>query len=111
MSDHLKSQPNYGTSPKNLMTYVVGFLLCIILTLIPFSAVASHGLSHPAIYVILLVSAVLQLLVQVICFLRLNTTKEGLENTLSFLFVIIVVFILIGGSMWIMWHLNYNMMY
>jgi cytochrome o ubiquinol oxidase subunit IV len=109
MSDKLQSQPNYGTSPKNLKTYLIGFVLCIVLTLIPFQAVASHSLSHAAIYAVLFVSAILQLFVQVICFLRLNMTKDGLENTLSFIFIAIVVFILIGGSMWIMWHLNYNM--
>jgi len=110
MSKKLNAEVKSGTSPKSLSSYVTGFILCIILTLIPFMVVGKHLLPHDWIYTILFLCAFVQLLVQVICFLRLNTTKEGLENTLSFIFVIVVVFVLIGGSMWIMWHLNYDMM-
>ena len=103
---------NYGTTPKTFASYVVGFILCIILTLIPFYVVAHHTMySDRVIGGTLALCAFLQLLVQTLCFLRLNVTKEGIENTLSFLFVLFVAFVVIGGSMWIMWHLNYNMMH
>lgn len=111
MSSDLKEQPNYGTSPKNFISYVVGLVLCIVLTLIPFHIVTLHDVPRFLVLTALFGSALLQLIVQVVCFLRLNTTPEGLENTLSFIFTLLVVFILIGGSLWIMWHLNYNMVH
>jgi cytochrome o ubiquinol oxidase operon protein cyoD len=111
MSDQVTSEINYGTSPKTLFSYVVGFILCIALTVIPFFAVMDHSAPTHWLYFIVVVCAVLQLIVQTVCFLRLNFNKDGLENSLSFIFVIFVALILIGGSMWIMWHMNYNMMH
>jgi cytochrome o ubiquinol oxidase operon protein cyoD len=110
MSDQ-NTEINYGTSPKTLFSYVVGFFLCIILTAIPFLAVYDGAAPIHWLYFIVIVCAILQLIVQTVCFLRLNFNKDGLENSLSFIFVIFVTLILIGGSMWIMWHLNYNMMH
>jgi cytochrome o ubiquinol oxidase operon protein cyoD len=55
--------------------------------------------------------AIMQLLVQCICFLRLNTSKTGRWNVLPFLFTIFIIAIFIGGSLWIMVNLNYNMVH
>ena len=105
-------EPNYGTGKKNLRVYVLGLLWCIALTLIPFAAVMYRPFTYGWTMVILLVSAVLQFFVQVICFLRLNTkTEQGQYNVVTFMFTFLVVFILIGGSVWIMVSLNYNMMH
>lgn len=105
-------EPDYGTGKKTLAVYVTGLVLCIILTLIPFAAVMSGKLSHSMTYAILLISALAQFFVQVICFLRLNTaTQQGMINVLSFVFAIVVLMVVVGGSLWIMWHLNYNMMH
>jgi cytochrome o ubiquinol oxidase operon protein cyoD len=109
MSDQ-STEMNYGTSPKTLLSYIVGFVLCIVLTLIPFAAVYDAKAPTHWIYFILAICAIAQLIVQTVCFLRLNFNKDGLENSLSFIFVLFVTLILIGGSMWIMWHMNYNMM-
>ena len=110
--DHAAAEPNYGTGKKDLRTYVIGLLWCVALTLIPFAAVMYRTFSFSLTMTILLISAVIQFFVQVVCFLRLNTqTEAGKYNVVTFVFTFLVVFILIGGSVWIMVNLNYNMMH
>jgi len=101
----------FGAKPKTLGSYFTGLFLSLIFTAISFYCVARHDLSVANLYILIAGLAVAQLLAQVICFLRLNTTKEGQWNTLPFVFTFIVVFVLVAGSLWIMWNLNYNMMH
>lgn len=101
----------FGSKLKTLPSYLTGLFLSFVLTAIAFHAVEKHSLSNENLYILITALAVAQLFAQVICFLRLNTTKEGQWNTLPFLFTFIVVFVVVGGSLWIMWNLNYNMMH
>ena len=104
--------PDYGTGKKTLKVYIVGIVLCVILTLIPFGAVMYPGISDAGTLAIVFVSAFLQFLVQVLCFLRLNyTTEQAKMNTMSFIFAIVILFVVIAGSLWIMWSLGYRMMH
>ena len=112
MNELLDAAKLYGTGQKKLSLYLIGIVLCIILTLVPFITVMSHKLSHDVVLVIVYAAALGQFLVQVFFFLRLNTkTEQGVINVMSFLFSILILVVLIGGSLWIMWHLNYNMMH
>jgi cytochrome o ubiquinol oxidase operon protein cyoD len=54
--------------------------------------------------------ALLQIVVHVTCFLHLDTRSEGGWTLLSFLFTTVIVVLTIGGSVWVMFHLNANMM-
>ncbi len=101
-----------GLGQKTLATYLFGVFLCVILTIIPFFTVMYHLFNIHTIFLVLVVSAILQFLVQVIFFLRLNMkTIQAKYNVYAFVFAIIVLLVIIGGSLWIMWHLNYNMMH
>lgn len=113
MSNHHEDKPtveNYGTSPKTLSAYLVGLVLSFILTTLAFLLVSKHMLSETYLYISVAVLAVLQFCVQSLCFLRLNAGPEGRWNLYPFLFAVFVVFVVIGGSLWIMYNLNYNMM-
>jgi cytochrome o ubiquinol oxidase operon protein cyoD len=112
MSDHhhIIDSLSSGTSPKTLSAYITGLVLCIILTCASFALVGKHILSGADLYIGLSILALVQLLVQVICFLRLNASAEGQWNLMPFLFALLVVLILVAGSLWIMYNLNYNMM-
>ena len=102
----------FGTGKKTFSTYFGGFLMCVVLTLIPFYAVIHHMTSRHQLMVILWVCAILQFLVHVLCFLRLNgRTEQGQMNILSFIFTGIVAVVVIGGSLWIMTNLNYFMVH
>jgi len=106
------TEPDYGTGHKSLGIYVTGFVLCIILTLIPFATVMYTSWSLDMKFAILFASALVQFFVQTVCFLRLNVqTLQGKMNVMSFAFAIVVLIVVVGGSVWIMWHLHYNMMH
>lgn len=104
------TEVRFGAKPKTLSSYFAGLFLSLLFTMGAFFCVMRHDLSVSNLYVVITACAIAQLLAQVICFLRLNTTKEGQWNTLPFVFTFLVVFVLVGGSLWIMWNLNYNMM-
>lgn len=108
-----QANPHMPKKDKNLKTlksYVVGFLLALVLTLLSFGVAAEHALfTVSQFYVTLVVLAVLQLLVQVTFFLRLNAAEEGRWNLMPFLFTIVIVLVILIGSLWIMYNLNYNM--
>jgi cytochrome o ubiquinol oxidase operon protein cyoD len=101
----------YGTRQKTLKSYLMGLGLSLILTFIAFALVSKHLLAGPEIYIALTVLALLQLYAQVVFFLRLNTTSKGQWNTMPFLFSIVIVLVLVFGSLWIMYNLNYNMVH
>lgn len=107
----LTDEQVYGTGKKKLSVYVFGMFLCVVLTLIPFLTLMYASLSDALKVLIISVSAFLQFLVQVICFLRLNAQNEASRmNLWSFVFVLVILVVLIGSSVWIMESLHCNMM-
>ncbi len=110
MHHHDMTQPDYGTGQKKLGIYLTGFIICSILTLISFWAVMSEQFVKNQVLLIIFVSAIIQFLVQVLCFLRLNTqTEQGRMNVMSLLFTGVILVAVIAGSLWIMWNLAYFM--
>jgi cytochrome o ubiquinol oxidase operon protein cyoD len=92
-------------------SYLIGFALSAILTLIPFWLVMARPIADPVtIAVAVIVFAVAQILVHTVCFLHVNTSGEGGWTLLAYLFTAVLLVITIAGSLWIMYHLNTNMM-
>lgn len=58
----------------------------------------------------ILAMAVVQILVHLVCFLHMNTKSDEGWNMTAFVFTVLIIAILVVGSIWIMWNLNYNMM-
>lgn len=91
--------------------YRIGSALAILLTVVPFWLVMSRSLSDPGMAAaIIFGAAILQIVVHVLCFLHLDTRSEGGWTLLAFLFTTVIVVLTIGGSIWVMFHLNSNMM-
>ena len=91
--------------------YLTGFVLAVILTVIPFWLVMGEVLENATITALLVFAcAILQIFGHVIYFLHLDTRAEGGWSLISFMFTIVIVGILISGSVWIMYHLNTNLM-
>lgn len=112
MQHHEMNQPDYGTGQKKLGMYLVGFISCSVLTLLSFWSVMSQRFSKLEILTIILSSACLQFLVQVVFFLRLSTqTEQGRTNMMTFIFTGVILVTIIVGSLWIMWNLNYYMVH
>lgn len=115
---HSHTQHKVAPQPgqKTVAAYVTGLILCLLLTLAAFKLVSMHlagqaVLSTIGTYIALGVLAVIQLFVQVVCFLRLNASEEGRWELMPFLFTLFVVGVVVCGSLWIMISLNYNMMH
>lgn len=98
-------------SHSTLKGYMTGFILSVILTAIPFWIVMSGGLhsSGETALVILGIAAV-QIVVHMIYFLHMNSKSEGGWTLLALIFTIVLVVITLSGSIWVMFHLNHNMM-
>lgn len=91
--------------------YRIGAVLSIILTVIPFWLVMSGALPDPGMTAaIIFALALVQIVVHVVSFLHLDTQSEGGWTLLAFLFTAVIVVLTIGGSVWVMYHLNTNMM-
>ena len=106
------SEESYDAGKKKLGLYIVGVILCVILTLVSFLTIMYSALSMTTMLAIIFVSALVQFIVQVVCFLRLNTKSEqNRMNLISFIFTIVILFVLISGSLWIMWSLHHRMMH
>ncbi len=99
-----------GAHNGSVKTYLTGFILSIILTVIPFWMVMNGSASKAAILGVVLVMAVVQILVHLVCFLHMNTSSEERWNLVAFVFTVLIIAILVVGSIWIMWNLNQNMM-
>lgn len=104
--------PDYGFSRKTFISYMVGILLSILLTIVPFTVVSRHMFGDNMTFAVIIISALLQLFVQCVFFLRLNLrTLQGKSNVMTFVFTLFILIILVFSSLWIMYHLDYNMMH
>jgi cytochrome o ubiquinol oxidase operon protein cyoD len=100
-----------GASHSTLKGYLTGFVLAVILTAIPFWIVMSGGLGKSnTTALVILGFAVVQIVVHMIYFLHMNTRSEGGWTMLALIFTIVLVVITLSGSIWVMYHLNHNMM-
>ena len=96
---------------QTMSSYIVGFVLSIILTIIPYLIVSRHIINETNLIILSVVLfAVLQLIVQLTFFLHLSAKPEQRWNLFTFIFTFIVLSILVSGTLWIMYSMNYNMM-
>ncbi|CAI0713514.1 cytochrome o ubiquinol oxidase subunit IV [Serratia proteamaculans] len=99
-----------GASHGSVKTYLIGFILSIILTVIPFAMVMSGTASHSTILAVVVGMAVIQVVVHLVYFLHMNTSSEERWNLVALLFTAMIIGIVVVGSLWIMYNLNINMM-
>ena len=90
--------------------YVVGFLLSGVLGAIPFWPVMGKVAAPAATGFLVLGFAAVQMLVHMVYFLHLNAKVEGGWSMLALLFTAALVVVVLAGSVWVMYHLNPNMM-
>ena len=98
-----------GSNHGSPLTYAVGFVLSVGLTLLAYFLVARHVLPPTGAIPLIIGLAALQLLVQLVFFLHLDRGSARTQQLPALCFAILVVFILVAGSLWIMRNLDYNM--
>ena len=91
-------------------SYITGFVLSVILTAIAFGLVMAHAVPTDFAIPAIAALALIQVLIHLGYFLHMNTGVAGRWNLTSFAFVVMVAVILIGGTAWIMFNINVNMM-
>lgn len=109
-STHETAHGHGGEAHGSVKEYVIGLILSIVLTAIPFAVIMFDLLSPGLSLAVILVTAIAQIFVQLVFFLHMNSSSEQLWNTTSAVFIVLVVAILVIGSIWIMEHLNHNML-
>ncbi len=91
--------------------YATGFILSVILTAIPFWLVMSGAIADKQIAAIVITAfAAVQIVVHMIYFLHMSGKIEGGWNLMAMLFTLLLVAIVLSGTLWVMFHLNANMM-
>jgi len=68
------------------------------------------GFSRGILVTVIAITAVAQVLVQLVYFLHMNTSSEQRWNLIAFIYTILCIAVLLVGSVWIMNYLHYNMM-
>ncbi|MFZ1301485.1 MAG: cytochrome o ubiquinol oxidase subunit IV [Candidatus Microsaccharimonas sp.] len=100
--DHRHSQTRY-------ISYIVGFGLSIVTTLMAYFFVVNELWPKETLIYVVMGIAVVQLVVQLVFFLHLGRGNRW--KLLTFIFAMLVVLIVVVGSLWIMQNLDYNMMH
>ncbi|MBC7379113.1 MAG: cytochrome o ubiquinol oxidase subunit IV [Burkholderiaceae bacterium] len=111
MSEHLNESGDGGAYHASVKGYLTGFFLSVVLTAIPFWLVMAKALPTSGITALVVLGfAAVQIVVHMVYFLHMNTRVEGGWSMLALLFTGVLVLIMLSGSIWVMYHLNTNMM-
>ncbi|MDF1635598.1 cytochrome o ubiquinol oxidase subunit IV [Mycoplana sp. MJR14] len=101
----------HGAGHGSLKTYLIGFVLSVILTAIPFWLVMGEVFDNKLVTAVLIMAfAAVQIVVHMVCFLHMNPRSEGGWTIMALIFTLVIVAIMLAGSFWVMHHLNVNMM-
>jgi cytochrome o ubiquinol oxidase operon protein cyoD len=85
---------------KEFHHYLIGFALAAVLTIIPFTLVATVG--GAGSYVVLVLCAILQVIVHLRFFLHLSFKGQQREDLQLVLFTGFILFLMIGGTIWVL---------
>lgn len=118
MTEHLHRPTAPDTAPgeesdsflSGSLGYIVGLVLALVLTATSFWASQSGLLWRPGIPVGLGVLAIAQMGIHLVFFLHLTSGPDNTNNLLALAFGLIIVFLVIAGSLWIMANLSQQMM-
>ena len=100
-----------GHSHGSLRSYLTGFALSVVLTAVPFWLVMTGALGSTQETVLAIMAfALVQIVVHMVFFLHMNTKSQGGWTMMALIFTLILVVIALSGSLWVMYHLNVNMM-
>ncbi|MEW9698725.1 cytochrome o ubiquinol oxidase subunit IV [Paenibacillus sp. SI8] len=102
MSQSKAGSHDAHASHGSLKSYVIGFVLSIILTIIPLVAVMNHMLGKTGTLVLILIMAVLQFVVQLFFFMHVKEGENAKWNIMALIFGLVILLTIVAGSIWIM---------
>ncbi len=104
---HDHDEAGHGT----LKSYMTGFVLSAVLTAVPFWLVMAHVIEDSQIAALAVMGiGFVQIVVHMVYFLHMNTKSEGGWTMLALIFTVVMVAITLAGSIWVMYHMNGNML-
>ena len=108
--DREPGRPEERTLAQEVRGYLLGLGLATLLTIASFWADQTREIYASGISVALLVLAVAQIGIHLIFFLHITTDPDNENNILALAFGVLIVCLIVFGSLWVMLHLNHNLM-
>jgi cytochrome o ubiquinol oxidase operon protein cyoD len=111
--DRLPGEPDEigpGELRAEVRSYLLGLGLSVLLTAASFWALHTVLIWGPSIMMAIVVLAVAQMGIHLVFFLHLTTAPDNLNNSLALGFGVLIVGLIVFGSVWVMNHLNHNML-
>ena len=108
--DRVPGRPEGRTLAQEVSGYLLGLALAALLTIASFWADQTREIYASGIAMALLVLAVAQIGIHLIFFLHLTTDPDNENNILALAFGVLIVCLIVFGSLWVMLHLNHNLM-
>lgn len=110
-ADYQDAHDEASSHHGSFKDYLIGFVLAAVLTAIPFWIVIYDVFRNPKVgAVVILIFAFVQIVVHMVYFLHMNSKSEGGWTVLALIFTSVLVVITLTGSLWVMDHLDSNMM-
>ena len=104
------SREMQASAPSPLFVYTTGLFMALLLTATSFWAANTSLLWPAGVPLGLAALAIAQMGVHLVFFLHITTGPESTNNVLALAFGVLIVFVVVAGSMWIMADMNQNMM-
>ena len=104
------SHDSHDTSHGSVKSYAIGFILSVILTLIPFGLVMFPSLPRTVTAWLVVALGAIQIVVHLKFFLHLDTAEEQRWNLIALIFSAVIILLLVGLSLWIMDSIHHNML-
>ena len=108
--DASPGEPREVDVRASVRTYLIGLGLAALLTAGSFLISSTSLIYAPGVPVALIVFALAQVGVHLVFFLHLTTSPDNINNAMALAFGVLIVVLLVGGTLWIMMHMNQNMM-
>jgi cytochrome o ubiquinol oxidase subunit IV len=102
-------QPERHEIARSAGGYLIGLGFATLLTIVSFFIARTTLVWGPSIPVALCVLAIAQMGVHLVFFIHITSGPDNINNVMALAFGVLIVFLLIVGSLWIMTHLNHNM--
>lgn len=103
-----------STLDRRLVSYAIGFILSVILTVIAYAVVVNDTIisayAAPLLAIVISVLASVQLIVQLLFFMHLSEEHRPRWKLMTFIFCFVILGVIVFGSLWIMFDLNDRMM-
>lgn len=115
MTEHDPEQLNvapgqpHDSMLSETISYIIGLALALLLTGVSFWVASTSSLWGPGVAVGLVVLAIAQMGVHLVFFLHITSGPDNTNNVLALAFGVLIVFLVMIGTIWIMAHMDANM--